>query len=267
MIGPRVGVAVPSGLTKWQKRCMARLMRRAGAGRLVLVERLLAYAIGAGLPVTEPSKCMIIDIGDTTTEVALISKGNIHFYREFYAAGDDFDEAITNLMAKTHNMAVLKTRAERIKVKIGSINPQDKEDATMEVRGRDMNSGLPRKAMITAGGVRTAFAEPVRRLVEAIETLLKSLTPTVAAEIARNGIMITGRGSLLRGLPEAISAATGLPIRPVENPETCVARGALIYLNHPELWRTRKMGWLQAIASVIRRRPFLIANDVLGGEK
>jgi rod shape-determining protein MreB len=198
----------------------------------------MAAAIGAGLPVTEPTASMIIDIGGGTTEVAIISLADISVCESVRVAGDDFDEAIVNHMKKTYNMAIGEQMAERIKIDVGSAAPfANGQEPTMEVRGRDMISGMPRKTVVTAEEIREALQEPVNAIVEAARRTLELAEPELAADLVDNGITMAGGSSMLRGLTTVVSNATGLDVRLAEDPLTCVARGTAVYLENLELWK------------------------------
>jgi rod shape-determining protein MreB and related proteins len=236
-IGPRVVIAIPSGITAVEKRAVLDSAERAGARRVFLVEEPMAAAIGAGLPVTEPTASMIVDIGGGTTEVAIISLADISVSESVRTAGDDFDEAIVNHMKKTYNMAIGEQMAERIKIDIGSAAPMGDDEPSMEVKGRDLISGLPRKTIVTAEEIRGALQEPVTNIVEAVKRTLEKAEPELAADLVDNGITMAGGSSLLRGLATVISHATGLDTRLAEDPLTCVARGTSVYLENLELWK------------------------------
>jgi rod shape-determining protein MreB len=236
-IGPRVVIAIPSGITAVEKRAVLDSAERAGARRVFLVEEPMAAAIGAGLPVTEPTASMIVDIGGGTTEVAIISLADISVCESVRVAGDDFDDAIVNHMKKTYNMQIGEQMAERIKIEIGSAAPQGDNEPNMEVRGRDMISGLPRKTMVTSAEIREALQEPCTQIVEAVTRTLELAEPELAADLVDNGITMAGGSSLLRGLTTVISNATGLDVRLAEDPLTCVARGTAVYLENLELWK------------------------------
>jgi len=237
-IGPRVVIAIPSGITAVEKRAVLDSAERAGARRVYLVEEPMAAAIGAGLPVTEPTASMIVDIGGGTTEVAIISLADISVCESVRVAGDDFDEAIIEHMRKTYNMAIGEQTAERIKIEIGSAAPVWPDgEPTMEVRGRDLISGLPRKTTITAGEIREALQEPVTHIIEAVTRTLERAEPELAADLVENGITMAGGSSQLRGLPQVISNATGLEVRVADDPLTCVARGTSVYLDNLEMWK------------------------------
>jgi rod shape-determining protein MreB len=240
-IGPRVVIAIPSGITAVEKRAVLDSAERAGARRVYLVEEPMAAAIGAGLPVTEPTASMIVDIGGGTTEVAIISLADISVCESVRVAGDDFDEAIVNHMKKTYNMAIGEQMAERIKIEIGSAAPWggngNGHEPAMEVRGRDMISGLPRKTQISSAEIREALQEPVTQIIEAVTRTLELAEPELAADLVENGITMAGGSSQLRGLTSVISNATGLDVRLAEDPLTCVARGTSVYLENLELWK------------------------------
>lgn len=237
-IHPRVVIAVPSGITAVEKRAVLDSAERAGARRVFLVEEPMAAAIGAGLPVTEPTASMIIDIGGGTTEVAIISLADISVSNSVRTAGDDFDAAIVDHMKKTYNMAIGDQMAERIKLEIGSAAQWNGNDEpVMEVRGRDMISGLPRKTEVTSEEIREALQEPVNNIIEAVTTTLEQAEPELAADLVDNGITMAGGSSMLRGLTTVISNATGLDTRLAEDPLTCVARGTSVYLENLELWK------------------------------
>ncbi len=237
-IAPRVVIAIPSGITAVEKRAVLDSAQRAGARRVYLVDEPMAAAIGAGLPVTEPTASMIVDIGGGTTEVAIISLADVSVCESVRTAGDDFDDAIVNHMKKTYNMAIGEQMAERIKIEIGSASPAlDGDEPTMEVRGRDMISGLPRKTSITAEEIREALQEPVTSIIEAVTHTLELAEPELAADLVDNGITMAGGSSMLKGLTTVISNATGLDVRLAEDPLTCVARGTSVYLENLELWK------------------------------
>jgi len=236
-VGPRVVIAIPSGITAVEKRAVLDSAERAGARRVFLVEEPMAAAIGAGLPIREPTGNMIVDIGGGTTEVAIISLADITVCESVRVAGDDFDEAIIDHMKKTYNMAIGEQMAERIKIDIGSAAPLGDHELSMDVRGRDMISGLPRKTLVTTEEIRIALQEPVNQIVEAIIRTLELAEPELAADLVDNGITLAGGSSLLRGLTTVISNATGLEAKLAEDPLTCVARGTSVYLDNLELWK------------------------------
>jgi rod shape-determining protein MreB len=235
-IGPRVVIAIPSGITAVEKRAVLDSAERAGARRVYLVEEPMAAAIGAGLPVVEATASMIVDIGGGTTEVAIMSLADIAECTSVRVAGDDMDEAIINHMKKTYNLMIGEQTAERIKIEIGSAAPAG-EEQTMEVRGRDMISGLPRKTVVTSEEIREALQEPVSAIINTVTRTLERAEAELAADLVDNGIMLAGGGALLRGLGTVLSNATGLDVRLADDPLTCVARGTSIYLENIEDWK------------------------------
>ena len=236
LFGPRVVISIPSGITAVEKRAVLDSAERAGARRVYLVEEPMAAGIGAGLPIVEPTASMIVDIGGGTTEVAIMSLGDIAQCESVRVAGDDMDEAIIKYMKGNYNLTVGEQTAERIKIDIGTAAPVG-EPQTLDVRGRDMISGLPRKTVITSEEVREALQEPCGSIVEAVLRTLERVEPELAADLVENGITLAGGGALLRGVDVVISNATGLDVRIAEDPLTCVARGTSIYLENLEEWK------------------------------
>ncbi|MBB6431405.1 rod shape-determining protein [Algisphaera agarilytica] len=236
-VKPRVVIAVPSGITAVEKRAVLDSAERAGARRVYLVEEPMAAGIGANLPIVEATASMIVDIGGGTTEVAIMSLADIAQCESVRVAGDDLDEAIINHMKKAYNLMIGEQTAEKIKIQIGSAAP-DGEETNMEVRGRDMISGLPRKTVITSEEIREALQEPLSSIIETVTRTLERCEPELAADLVDNGIVLAGGGALLRGIDVVISNATGLDCRIAEDPLTCVARGTAIYLEHLEEWKS-----------------------------
>jgi rod shape-determining protein MreB len=234
---PRVVIAIPSGITAVEKRAVFDSAERAGARRVFLLEEPMAAALGAGLPVTEATASMIVDIGGGTTEVAIISLGGVSACHSVRVAGDDFDDAIVDHMKHTYNMSIGPQMAERIKIDIGSASPitTNGDEPAMDVRGRDLISGLPRKTQISAGEIREALQIPISRIIEAVTQTLEKTDPELAADLVLNGITMGGGSSLLRGLTTVISNATGLEVRLADDPLTCVARGTSVYLDNLEV--------------------------------
>ena len=235
-VKPRVVIAVPSGITAVEKRAVLDSAERAGSRRVYLVEEPMAAGIGANLPIVEATASMIVDIGGGTTEVAIMSLADIAQCESVRVAGDDMDEAIINHMKKAYNLMIGEQTAERVKIEIGSA-AADQDERSMEVRGRDMISGLPRKTVITSDEINQALQEPVGAIIETIMRTLERAEPELAADLVDNGIVLAGGGSLLRGIDLVISQATGLDCRLAEDPLTCVARGTAIYLEHLEEWK------------------------------
>ncbi|MCA9297439.1 MAG: rod shape-determining protein [Phycisphaerales bacterium] len=236
IFGPRVVISIPSGITAVEKRAVFDSAERAGARRTYLLEEPVAAAIGAGLPFAEPTASMIVDIGGGTTEVAIMSLADIAVCESVRVAGDDLDEAIINHMKRTYNLMIGEQTAERIKIEIGSAAPTG-EETSMEVRGRDMITGLPRKTVITSEEIREALQEPLTAIIETVTRTLERAEPELAADLVENGIALAGGGALLRGLSTVMQKATGLETRLADDPLTCVARGTAIYLENIEEWK------------------------------
>ncbi len=228
---PRVVISIPSGITAVEKRAVFNSAERAGAREVHLVPEPMAAAIGAQLPIFDATASMIVDIGGGTTEVAVLSLGDIATCTSLRVAGDSMDEGIINYMKRTYNLMIGPQTAERIKIDIGSAAPREDED-TIEVKGRDMISGLPRRAIIKAAEVREALKEPIGQIVDSVLGTLEQLEPELAADLVDNGIHIVGGGALLRGLDEVLAKVTGLEVRVAEDPLTCVARGTSEFLDH-----------------------------------
>ncbi|MEA3409103.1 MAG: rod shape-determining protein, partial [Candidatus Eisenbacteria bacterium] len=231
LIKPRVVIAIPSGITAVEKRAVLNSAERAGARRVYLVEEPMAAAIGAELPVTEPTGSMIVDVGGGTTEVAIISLADITVCESIRVAGDDMDEAIAAHMKRTYNLMIGEQTSERIKIEIGSASPMD-EELTQEVRGRDMISGLPRKTNISSEEVREALKEPIGAIIDCVTRTLEKAEPELAADLVDNGIILAGGGALLRGMDTVLANATGLDVTVSDDPLTCVARGTAVYLEN-----------------------------------
>ena len=234
---PRVVIAIPSGITAVEKRAVLNSAERAGARRVWLVEEPMAAGIGAGLPITEPTASMIVDIGGGTTEVAIMSLADISVCETVRVAGDDMDEAIAAHMKRTYNLMIGEQTSEKVKIEIGSAAPLQ-EERTMEVRGRDMISGLPRKTMISSEEVREALKEPIGAIIDTVTRTLEHAEPELAADLVDNGIVLAGGGSLLGGMDTVLSNATGLECRLADDPLTCVARGTAVYLENLEWWKS-----------------------------
>jgi len=221
---PRVMVGIPSGITEVEKRAVIEAANSAGAREARTIEEPMAAAIGAALPVSEPTGSMIVDIGGGTTEVAVISLGGIVTSRSLRVAGDEIDEAIIAHLRREHNMLIGERTAETIKIQIGSAHPLGQELQT-EIRGRDLVTGLPRSLIITSPEVRLAIREPVREIVETVKATLEQSPPELAADIMERGIMLAGGGALLRGLDELIYKETQITVHIADDPLSCVALG------------------------------------------
>jgi rod shape-determining protein MreB len=224
LMRPRVIVGIPSGVTEVEKRAVIDATLQAGAREAYLIEEPMAAAIGAGLPVSEPIGSMVVDIGGGTTEVAVIALGGIVTARSIRIAGDEMDEAIIQYSRKAYNLLIGERTSEDIKIKIGSAYPQ-KDEQSIEVRGRDLVSGLPRTVRMTSTEIREAMAEPIAAIVEAVKMTLERTPPELAADIVDRGIVMAGGGSLLRGLDRLLSEETGMPVMLTEDPLSSVVLG------------------------------------------
>ncbi|MBQ3888194.1 MAG: rod shape-determining protein, partial [Clostridia bacterium] len=213
----RVMICIPSGVTEVERRAVHDAAKSAGARYVSLIEEPMAAAIGAGLPVLEATGSMIVDIGGGTSEVAVISLGDIVTSKSVRVAGDDFDDAIIAYVKKTFNLLIGARSAEDIKIKLGSAYPYEGE-AAMEIKGRNLVDGLPKSVEITSEQVRRALADPVDQIMDSIRYTLDRTPPELAADIMERGIMLTGGGALLRGLDKLISTETGMPVKIAENP-------------------------------------------------
>jgi len=223
---PQIIVCVPSGSTAVERRAIQESAEAAGARRVFLIEEPMAAAIGAGLPVTEPTGSMIVDIGGGTTEVAVLSLGGIVYSRSVRVGGDKMDESIIAYIRRNHNLLVGEGSAERIKKEIGSAcAPEDGEGATMEIKGRDLMNGVPKELIISERQVAEALAEPVSAIIEAVKVALEHTAPELAADIVDKGIVLTGGGSMLANLDFVLRAATGLPVSIADDALSCVALG------------------------------------------
>ena len=223
---PLVIVCVPSGSTAVERRAIQESAESAGARRVFLIEEPMAAAIGAGLPVTEPTGSMVVDIGGGTTEVAVLSLGGIVYARSVRVGGDKMDEAIIGYIRRNHNLLVGEGSAARIKENIGSACPPDKgEGRTMEIKGRDLMNGVPKELIISERQIAESLAEPVGAIVEAVKVALEHTEPELAADIVDKGIVLTGGGGLLSNLDFVLRHATGLPVSLADDPLSCVVLG------------------------------------------
>jgi rod shape-determining protein MreB len=227
---PRVVICVPSGVTGVEKRAVEDAARQAGARWTELIEEPMAAAIGAGLPVAEPTGNMIVDIGGGTSEVAVISLGGIVVSQSIRVAGDELDEAIISYVKRQYKLLIGGQTAEEIKFEIGSAHPLPQEEQA-EIRGRDLVSGMPKTIVLTSQEIRAALADPVQAIVDAIKATLDKTPPELASDIMDRGIMLAGGGSLLQGLPERLRQETQIPVQLAESPLTCVAVGSGMYLD------------------------------------
>lgn len=223
---PQVIVCVPSGSTAVERRAIQESAESAGARRVFLIEEPMAAAIGAALPVTEPTGTMVVDIGGGTTEVAVLSLGGIVYSRSVRVGGDKMDEAIIAYIRRNHNLLVGEGSAERIKKQIGSACPPDEGDGlTMEIKGRDLMNGVPKELVISERQIAESLSEPVGAITEAVKVALEQTPPELAADIVDKGIVLTGGGGMLRNLDLTLRNSTGLPVSTADDALSCVALG------------------------------------------
>ena len=233
---PRIIICVPSGITEVEKRAVRDSALAAGAREVFLIEEPMAAAIGAGLPITEPSGNMIVDIGGGTTEVAVISLSGIVFSKSIRVGGDKMDEAIVQHIKRKYNLLIGERTAEDIKKQIGSAYPLD-EQLTVEVKGRDLVAGVPKTLTINSDEIRDALAEPVNAIVEAVRVVLEKTPPELSADIVDKGIVLSGGGSQLKNLDVLLREETGLPVMLAENPQLAVVLGTGKVLDEMKLLR------------------------------
>ena len=223
---PKMIICVPSGSTAVERRAIQESAESAGASHVELIEEPMAAAIGAGLPVTEPTGSMVVDIGGGTTEVAVISLGGIVYAQSVRVGGDKMDEAIISYIRRTHNLLIGESTAERIKKEIGSAcPPEDGEGRLMEIKGRDLMNGVPKELVISERQVAESLAEPVGAIIDAVKAALEHTAPELAADIVDKGIVLTGGGALLSNLDYVLRYATGLAVCIADDPLSCVALG------------------------------------------
>lgn len=221
----RVIICIPSGVTAVERRAVKEATQNAGAKRVSIIEEPMAAAIGAGLPVADPTGSMIVDIGGGTSEVAVISLGGIVTSRSVRVAGDEFDSSIINYIKKKYNLLIGERTAENIKIAIGSAYPYADNEPSMDIKGRNLLNGLPENITVTSEEIREALSEPLSHAIEAIKVTLEKTPPELAADIIDQGIMLAGGGALLKGLDLLIHAETGMPVKVAERPLDCVADG------------------------------------------
>jgi rod shape-determining protein MreB len=224
LVRPRIVVAVPSGITEVEKRAVKDSALHAGAREVYLIEEPMAAAIGVGLPVQEPAGNMIIDIGGGTTEVAIISLAGIVFSKSVRVGGDELDDAIIQYLKRTYNLMIGERTAENVKIAIGSAYPLP-EELSIEVKGRDLVSGLPKTIVINSEEIRGALLETISTIIEAVRISLERCPPELAADLVDRGLILAGGGSLLRGLDRLLSEETGLPVNVADDPLSAVALG------------------------------------------
>lgn len=228
---PRVMVCIPSGVTEVERRAVRESVYEAGASYAKLIEEPMAAAIGAGLPVDEPTGSMIVDIGGGTSEVAVISLNGVVVTNSIRVAGDKFDEHITNYVKKNHSLHLGERTAEDVKVKIGSAF-EFEDEGSLDIKGRDVYTGLPKTINISAAEVREALREPISQVAEAIKSCLEKTPPELAADIIERGIMLSGGGAMLKGIDKYIEADTGIHVKIAERPLDCVAEGTGMALSY-----------------------------------
>ncbi|AEG16898.1 rod shape-determining protein [Desulfofundulus sp. TPOSR] len=231
---PRVMVCIPSGVTSVEERAVRQAAIQAGARQAYVIEEPLAAALGAGLDISEPTGTMVVDIGGGTTDVAVLSLGGVVCSRSLRLGGDRFDEAIVRYVRRVFNLAIGERSGEEIKINIGSADPGNAPRREMEIRGRDLVSGLPRAVVINTHQVHEAISESLEAVVGAVKEVLEHTPPELAADIVDKGIVLTGGGALLHGIDTLLSRETGVPVHIAEDPLSCVALGtgrALSMLN------------------------------------
>ncbi len=225
LMRPRIVICIPNGSTAVEKRAVKESAESAGAREVYLMEEPMAAAIGAGLPVTEPIGSMIVDIGGGTTEVAVISLAGIVFSCSVRSGGDKMDEAIIQYVKRKYNLLIGERTAELIKITIGSAHPIE-ETLTMDIKGRDLMTGIPKTVELSAEEMREPLIEPINQIIEAVQVALERTPPELASDIVESGIVLAGGGALLRNLDVLLSAETGLPVVQAEDPLTAVVMGA-----------------------------------------
>jgi rod shape-determining protein MreB and related proteins len=241
LVKPRIIICVPFGITEVEKRAVKESAEGAGAREVYLIEEPMAAAIGAGLPITEASGNMVVDIGGGTTEVAVISLAGIVYSQSVRVGGDKMDEAIVAYMKRKYNLAIGEQTAERIKMTIGNAYPLD-EQVTMEVKGRDLVAGVPKTVVVNSDEVREALAEPINSIVEAVLLALERTPPELAADIVDKGVVLTGGGALLRNIDVLLREETGLPVMVADDPISAVVLGSGKTLDHIELLKEVAIG-------------------------
>lgn len=233
---PRIVICIPSGVTEVERRAVREAALKAGAKQVMVMEEPMAAAIGAGLPIEEPTGNMVVDIGGGTSEVAVISLGGIVAARSIRVGGDEFDQSIIAFIKRKYNLLIGERTAEQVKIGIGSAYPLETE-TSMEIKGRNLVDGLPKNISVSSEEIREALSESVASVVDAIRETLERTPPELSADIIDRGITLTGGGALLRGLDELIQRETGIDVHVAENPLDCVASGAGSVLDNLELLR------------------------------
>ncbi|HVS10227.1 MAG TPA: rod shape-determining protein [Planctomycetota bacterium] len=229
-VKPQVVISVPIGITAVERRAVIHSAERAGARRVFLIDEPMAAGIGVGLPVTEPRGSLIVDIGGGTTEIAVLALAGAVVATSLRIAGDEMDEAIVNHLRRQHNLSIGEQTAEKIKLTIGSAWPMAQE-LSMEVKGRDTISGLPRRTTVTSIEIREALSDPLRQICEATRAILEEAPPEISADLVDSGATLVGGGAMLLGIAEAVSDYLGIPARVADDPITAVARGTGVFLD------------------------------------
>ena len=236
--GPTVVICVPAGATAVEKRAIYQSAEEAGASKVYLIPEPMAAALGAGLPVHEPSGSMVVDIGGGTTEIAVLSLDGVVYSRSVRVGGDKMDDAIIQYVRRTTNLLLGEMSAERVKKEIGSaMAPEDGEGMTVQIKGRDLMNGVPREININEAMIAESLEEPVEQIVDAVKVALEATPPELAADIVDKGIMLTGGGALLRNLDLELRERTGLPVSIAEDPLACVVRGSGMVVENLKKWK------------------------------
>jgi len=241
LVKPRIIICVPFGITEVEKRAVKESAESAGAREVYLIEEPMAAAIGAGLPITEPSGNMVVDIGGGTTEVAVISLAGIVYSQSVRVGGDKLDDAIVAYMKRKYNLAIGEQSAERIKMTVGNAYPVEPQ-LSMEVKGRDMVAGIPKTVVVNSDEIREALSEPINSIVEAVLIALERTPPELSADIVDKGIVLTGGGALLKNLDVLLREETGLPVMVCDDPVSAVVLGSGKTLDHIELLKKVTVG-------------------------
>lgn len=231
---PKIMVCVPSGITEVEKRAVVDACVDAGGSQIYLIEEPIAAAIGAGIDIFKADGNMVIDIGGGTTDVAVISLGGVVVSQSIKIAGDKFDDSIIRYMRKNHNLLIGERTAEELKIQIGTAYERPKEES-MEVRGRDLITGLPKNKIITSTEIMEALSEPINSICDVVHSVLEKTPPELSADISAKGILLTGGGALIWGLDKLIEKRTGIPTRVAENPQSCVAIGTGMSLDNLDM--------------------------------
>lgn len=239
LLHPRIVIGIPSCITEVEKRAVRESAEQAGAREIYLIEEPMAAAIGANIPINEPAGNMIADIGGGTTEVAVISLGGMVVSKSIDVAGDELDEAIMQYFRRKYNLVIGETTAENVKIKVGSVFPIPDEQ-TMEVKGRDQVTGLPKTVNITSEEIRQALSEPIKSIVELIKHTLEETPAELAADLVDRGIVLAGGGALLKGLADLLAQETELPVNIADDPLSCVVHGTGKYLDELDVIRKNR---------------------------